>query len=375
MLEPSSTTAHEPMATCIALATGGTAGHVTPALAVAEALRRRAPRARLLFLGDASGFEASLVAAAGHEFTPLPSAPWYGVGAGGRARAARQLLAGVRAARRVLRDAHATAVIGFGGYATAGAVLAARRLAIPTVLHEANARPGLSNRLLGRVATRICVAWPESMRFFAPAARVRHTGMPIRAAIAALAAAPHAPPPCGRLRLLVCGGSLGSPFLNAQVPALAAALRDAGIAVDVRHQAGGDAVDPIRAAYATRGITAQVERHVADMGAAYRWADAAVACAGAATLAELAAAGLPALLVPYAAASADHQADNAAAFAAATGARWLSEARWDLAAAVAALAPLAGDPAQWTAQSQRVRALARADAADAVARCIAECVA
>ena len=135
-------------------------------------------------------------------------------------------------------------------------------------------------------------------------------------------------PIAGRLRLLVCGGSLGSPFLNRRVPELAAALREAGIAVEVWHQAGERALDEIRAAYAAAGIAARVDAHVDDMAAAYRWADVAVACAGAATLAELAAAGLPALLVPLAAASDDHQSDNAAAFAAATGAPWVREADW-----------------------------------------------
>jgi len=307
------------MPTCIALATGGTAGHVTPALAVADAVRRRAPDTRLLFLGTTSGFEAELVAAGGHAFTALPAAPWYGVGLAGRLRAGERLLVGTAAARRALRDAGARAVIGFGGYATAGAVLAARHLRLPVLLHEANASPGLSNRLLARLAAHVCVGWPESAAAFPRTARVHHTGMPIRAALAALAATDRESPPPGRLRLLVCGGSLGSPLLNAGAPQLAAALRAGGIAVEVWHQCGARPLEPVRAAYAAAGVAARVETHVTAIEAAYRWADAAVACAGAATLAELAAAGLPSLLVPYAAASDDHQSDNAAAFAAATG--------------------------------------------------------
>lgn len=355
------------MPTCFALATGGTAGHVTPALAVAAALRRRAPDARLLFLGSATGFEAELVAAAGHAFTALPAAPWYGVGAGGRLRAGHQVLAGSIAARRALRDAGARAVIGFGGYATAGAVLAARSLRLPVLLHEANAHPGLSNRLLARLATHIAVAWPEAAALFPNSASVHHTGMPIRAALAALAAETPEPPPAGRLRLLVCGGSLGSPRLNAAVPELAVALRAQGVVVEVWHQAGARPLEPVRAAYAAAGIEARVAAHLGAMEAAYRWADAAVACAGAATLAELAAAGLPSLLVPYAPASGDHQTDNAAAFAAATGTRWWRESEWSTETAAAVLTPLAHDPALWSAQSHRVRAIARPEAADAVA--------
>ena len=196
--------------------------------------------------------------------------------------------------------------------------------------------------------------------------------MPIRAELAALATETHEPPIDGRLRLLVCGGSLGSPFLNRRVPELATALGAAGVAVEVWHQAGERPLDEIRAAYAAAGIAARVEAHVDDMAAAYRWADVAVACAGAATLAELAAAGLPVMLVPYASASDDHQSDNAAAFAAATGAPWTRESDWNAVTLAAALAPLARDPAQWQTQSRRIHPLARPDAADAVVSACAE---
>ena len=356
----------------IALATGGTAGHVTPALAVAEAVRRRWPEARVLFLGSTNGFEARLVAAHGHAFTPLPAAPWYGVGAVARVRAVERMIAGRRAARRALREAGARLVVGFGGYASAGAVLGARSLGLGAVLHEANARPGLSNRVLGRFASRICITWPEAAAAFPYADGLVHTGMPIRPELAALAGGDRPRPQPGRLRLLVCGGSLGSPFLNLRLPELARALRDAGVTVEVWHQAGARPLDDVRAAYAAVRVPARVEGHVADMVAAYRWADVAVACAGAATLAELAAAGLPAVLVPFGTASDDHQSDNAAAFARATGASWLREAEWDPAALSAALAPLAHDPSAWSAHSDRVRALARPDAADAVVGVCAE---
>ena len=352
------------MPACIALATGGTAGHVTPALAVAEALRQRCPDLRLLFLGSAGGFEARLLAEQGDDFAPLPAAPLHGVGGLARLRALERLAAGVGAARRRLRAADARLVIGFGGYASAGAVLAARSLGLASVVHEANARPGVANRLLARVAGEVCVTWPESAAWLPASARPHHTGMPIRAAIAA--AAPHPAPPGGRLRLLVCGGSLGSRFLNRHGAELAAALAARRIAVEVWHQAGGRPLEEVEAAYAAVGVAARVEAHVDDIAAAYAWADCAVSCAGAATLAELAAAGLPALLVPLATASDDHQADNAAAFAAATAGPWTREAAWNAVQLAGALAPLAA-PAEWTAQSRRVRAIARPDAAEAVA--------
>ena len=353
----------------IALATGGTAGHVTPALAVADALRRRCPDLRLLFLGSADGFEARLLAEQGYEFAPLPAAPLHGVGSLARLRALERVAGGVGAARRRLRAADARLVIGFGGYASAGAVLAARSLGLASVVHEANARPGVANRLLARVAGEVCVTWPESAAWLPASARLHHTGMPIRAAIAP--AAPRPAPPGGRLRLLVCGGSLGSPFLNRRAAELAAALGARGIAVETWHQAGARPLAEIEAAYAAAGVTARIEAHVDDMAAAYAWADCAVSSAGAATLAEFAAAGLPALLVPLATASDDHQADNAAAFAAATAVPWTREAAWNAVELAGVLAPLA-DPMEWMAQSRRVRAAARPDAADGVAAvCIA----
>lgn len=353
------------MPPCIALATGGTAGHVTPALAVADALRRRWPDAQLLFLGSAGGFEARLVAAHGHTFIALPAAPLYGVGALGWLRAIERLAAGVRQARRVLGDADARLVVGFGGYASAGAVLAARTLGVASVVHEANARPGLTNRLLARAAQAVCVSWPETAQRLPGTVPVHHTGMPIRTAIATPTARPA--PVAGHMRLLVCGGSLGSAFLNRHAAQLAAALRAAGVAVEVRHQAGARPLDEIRAGYAAAGVAARVEAHIDQMAAAYAWADCAVACAGAATLAEIAAAALPALVVPLASAADDHQADNAAAFARASGAPWVRESEWDATALAAVLAPLAHDPARWTALSRRVHAIARPDAADAVA--------
>jgi len=350
----------------IALAAGGTAGHVTPALAVAQAYRARCPGTGVLFLGSASGFEARLVAAHGFAFAALSAAPLHGLGTARRLLALAQLAGGVRQARRALASARIEVVIGFGGYASAGAMLGGRSRRLATVVHEANARSGLANRLLGRVVDRVCIAWPAAAAAFPDASRLRHTGMPIREVMAALAVVPREPPPPGRLRLLVCGGSQGSAFLNHHMPALAAALRAAGVAVEVWHQCGRHATDAVAAGYAACGLTARVDAHVDDMAAAYLWADAAIACAGAATLAELAAAGLPALLVPLAKASDDHQADNAHAYAAASGAVWVRETAWNAARLAAVLAPLARDDGLWRAWSAGARRLARPDAAAAL---------
>jgi len=351
----------------VALATGGTAGHVTPALAVAAAYRAARPDADVCFLGSVAGFEQRLLADERQRCETVAAAPWYGVNRRGRLRAMQQLLNGIVQARRVLAAQRVELVIGFGGYASAGAVLAARSLRIATALHEANAVPGLANRLLGRVVDRVFLGCADAAPHFA-ARRSRYTGTPIRAELAALGEHCRSAPNPGSAHVLVCGGSLGSTCLNRRGPELAVALRERGIALAVRHQSGGEPVEAIRAAYAAAGVAAEVGGYFEDVGAAYRWADIAVTCAGAATLAELAVAGVPALLVPLARASDDHQADNAAAWAAHTGSPWVREREWQTAAIADQLGALLRDGDAWRALAARTRQLGRPDAAAAVVR-------
>jgi UDP-N-acetylglucosamine--N-acetylmuramyl-(pentapeptide) pyrophosphoryl-undecaprenol N-acetylglucosamine transferase len=336
---------------------------------VAAAYRAACPDVSVLFFGRPSGFEQRLIDAQRDRFEALPAAPFYGVSTWGRRRTLSQLWSGIRCARRALARDGVHLVIGFGGYASAAAVLAARSLGIATAVHEANAVPGLTNRLLGRVVDRVLIGWDGAAHYF----RTGHsgsTGTPIRTDLAALARTAHRAPDAARLRLLICGGSQGSAFLNRQVPELAGMLRRDGRTVEVRHLSGRERPQDVHARYAAHGVTADVQAYTDDMAVSYGWADLAIACAGAATLAELSAAGLPALLVPLAAASDDHQAANAAAFAAATGVPWVREAAWDVAVVGRQLAALLGDRAAWTALSERTRRFARPDAAAAV---VAEC--
>lgn len=350
----------------VAIATGGTAGHVTPALAVAAAYRGLRPDADVCFLGSVTGFEQQLLADQHQHCELVPAAPWYGVNRRGRVRAVQQMLNGIVQARRLLAARRVELVIGFGGYGCAGVVLAARSLGIATALHEANAVPGLANRLLGRVVDRVFLGFAAAAQHFD--ARSRWTGTPIRADLAALRAHCRRPPDPTGAHLLVCGGSLGSSFLNRHGPELAAALRERGIAPVVRHQCGGEPAEPIRDAYGAANVAADVDAYFDDVAATYRWADVAVTCAGAATLAELAAAGVPTLLVPLARASDDHQSDNASAWAAQTGTPWVRETAWRTPAIAAQLSALLRDADAWAALAARVRAAARPDAAAAVVR-------
>lgn len=325
----------------VAIASGGTAGHVYPALALADAYRAAFPDAEIVFIGAPGGMESSLVPARGYPLELVPGAPFMRQGAGGKIRALGALLAGVAGARRRLREKKIKLVIGFGGYASAGALVAARSLGLKTALHEANVFPGLANRWLGRTVDRIYLAFDQTRAAF-PNGRALVTGNPIRREIAALAGnpGPISDPAGRRVRFLIMGGSGGSEFLNRRAPALLEKLAGRGFDPEALHQAGGFPADAVRADYARAGIPATVVTYIEDIAGAYARADFAVSSAGSQTMSELSVAGLPCLLVPLAGAAADHQSANAAAFAAAGHAIWTREEAWEddaLAARVAAL--------------------------------------
>ena len=299
---------------------GGTGGHVFPALALAERLRERA--CEVVWLGTRSGIEARLVPAAG-----IP-VEWIGIG-GLRGKGVATLLRAPFALLRALwqsvaavRRQRPAVVVGLGGYVTGPGGLAAWLLRRPLMIHEQNAVAGFTNRVLARLADPVLEAFPGSF----PAARgARAIGNPVRAAFRAL------PPPAvrygargGALRLLVVGGSQGAAKLNAAVPA-ALALLPAG-AWQVRHQAGERGLAAAEAAYAKAGVAARIEPFIDDIAAAYAEADLVVCRAGALTVSELAAAGVAALFVPFAAAVDDHQTLNARQLEARGAARLLPEA-------------------------------------------------
>ena len=349
----------------IAIAGGGTAGHVQPALAVAEAYRSTLPDVDILFLGTPDGAESRLVPAHGYRLATVTAAPFFGVGTAGRLRSVTALMVGAAQARRVLRAEGSELVLGFGNFAAAGALLGARTIGLRTVIHEANAVAGVANRLLGRLVDRVLLGFAEAAPAF-PRRTTVLTGTPVRAAVRALAGARAEPRLPGPVRVLVVGGSLGSPFLNTNVPGVVVRGARRGFALEVRHQTGRGDPAPVRAAYQRGGVAADVRTSFDDVTAAYRWADLAIACAGAITLAELAIAALPALLVPLATAALDHQRANARAFAAMTGVWWTGEDAWDVAAVEERLAVLVASDGERHAAAARMAAAARPDAADAV---------
>jgi UDP-N-acetylglucosamine--N-acetylmuramyl-(pentapeptide) pyrophosphoryl-undecaprenol N-acetylglucosamine transferase len=248
------------------------------------------------------------------------------------------------------------------GYASAGALLAARSLGLPSAIHEANAVPGLANRFLSRLVDRVYLGFSKAN---GSAARGRYTGVPVRPEFAR-DAAPRAPDAEHASRILVVGGSQGSRFLNAEAPGLLRALRERGVSVEVEHQTGDHDPAPVRAAYRSAGVEAQVEPFLFDMPAAYARAHFVVACPGAATLAELSACGVPSLLVPRDDVAADHQTANAIAYCEQTKASWSTEAAWDAQTLAGSVAALLRDPAAFAAAASAARGFGTRGAASAL---------
>jgi UDP-N-acetylglucosamine--N-acetylmuramyl-(pentapeptide) pyrophosphoryl-undecaprenol N-acetylglucosamine transferase len=338
---------------------GGTGGHVFPALAVAAELRARGHGVE--WLGTRAGIEAELVPANGIALYCIQVAGVRGKGLAAKALAPLQILRALWQALAVVRRVRPAVVLGFGGFASGPGGMAARLMGIPLVIHEQNAVAGTTNRILARVATQVAEAFPGTL------AGAAHTGNPVRAEIAAL------PAPAARqlgshrpARLLVLGGSLGATAINERVPA-ALALLPSGARPEVRHQCGRKHVEATAAAYRAAGVEASVEPFIADMAEAYGWADFVVCRAGALTVAELTAAGVGALLVPFPAAIDDHQTRNG---------RWLVDNGAALLVPQGELTPehlaallgeLLGDGDRLLTLAEHSRALARTTAARDVA--------
>lgn len=351
----------------IAIIGSGTAGHVSPALAIAEAYQKKIADTEVLFLGNAQCFEARILPTLGHRLACIQGAPLFGVGTLGKLRAIQCLVIGMVEARQLLQAHGAQLVISLGGYTSAGVVLAARSLGLPTVIHEANIVPGLTNRLLGRFVQRIYLGFAAAGWAFSPQ-KIRITGNPIRSTIAIMDTAARRAPALEKrpARILITGGSQGSPFLNTHAANLLRAVAGLGISLEVWHQAGDDNCQPIRAAYKQVNIPAQVASYIANMEEAYQWADFAITCAGALTLSELAAVGLPSLFVPLSITAGDHQTQNAVAMTEAGAGWWVSEAQWNTAILARQLADVLSDAEAWSQASVAMQRLAIPHAAQAV---------
>lgn len=346
---------------------GGTGGHIFPGLAVAEALR--AQGVPVAWLGAAGAMETRLVPPHGIPLHVVTVSGLRGKGWGARFKAPWMLLRAVLQAWRVLRDVRPRSVLSMGGFAAGPGGLVAWLQRRPLLVHEQNSVPGLTNRWLARLARRVMTGFADG---FAGHPRREWTGNPVRAAIADIA------PPTerlanrsGPLRVLVLGGSLGARSLNTLLPRALAAVADTA-RPQIWHQSGQRGLSEALDAYADAGVDARVEAFIDDMAAAYAWADVCVCRAGALTVAELCAAGLGALLVPYPWAVDDHQTRNAESLQRAGAARILPESEFDDGGLQRELGSLLSDRAHLLAMAEAARGLARPDAAARIAACCIE---
>lgn len=358
------TAVHAPAFPHVVVMAGGTGGHVFPALAVARVLLARG--CSVSWLGTRQGIEARLVPAAGIPVDWLDIGGLRGKGWQGWLAAPWRLGKAVAQALAALRARRPAVVLGLGGFVAGPGGLAARLAGIPLVVHEQNAIAGLTNRSLAHLAQRVLAAFPTAF----PAGRATVTGNPVRAEISAL------PAPAERFagregvaRVFVFGGSQGALAINRLLPAALGVLPQ-DLRPTVLHQAGRGAerVEAVRAAYAAVGITADVREFIEDMAAEYAAADLVVCRAGALTIAELAAAGVGAVLLPLSTAVDDHQTANATWLVSAGAAVKIDERGLTAAALGTQLEQvLAAGREGWRRMAEAARGCAITDAAEKVA--------
>lgn len=350
------------MSAPVMIMAGGTGGHIFPGLALARALQRQ--NVPVVWLGSRGGLEQRLVPAAGIEIRSIDIQALRGKGLASLLLAPLRVLRAVWQALRILKSEPPRAVVSFGGFAAGPGGLAAWLLRRPLLVHEQNRIPGFTNRLLAHLARRVLCGFDGAFG----AGKGEAVGNPVRSEIAALA--PPASRMAGRtgpMRLLVLGGSQGARALNRAMPV---AIQASGVALEVRHQCGERLLQETRLAYASTEQSISLEPFIADMGEAYGWADLVIARAGALTLAEVAAAGLGAILVPFPHAVDDHQTANAQAFVDVGAARLLPESPQLPSMLAAILGELAGNATARLTMAQAARGLSRPDAAERVAEIV-----
>ena len=342
----------------IILTTGGTGGHIFPALAVASELTLRNKGVDIMFMGG-PGVEGDMARNHGLKFQELPASGVMGRGVTGVLSGLGWLGTGIPKALAAVWAFKPDAVIGFGGYAGFCPVVAARMLGIPTAIHEQNSVPGVANKLLGKMVKRIFLSFPDRLNAF-PAHKTYMTGNPVRQDILKAHTRRRGRMP-GR-RVLILGGSQGArPVNNAIIEALPRFM-EAGIRLV--HQAGRTDYARVRAAYEAAGADpAQVREFIKDMGTEYALCDLAVCRAGASTVFEIAAAGVPAIFVPFPQATHDHQTMNAKTMADLGAAELIPQSILTGEGLASAATRLLDDAGRLSAMEKAARGFAKPDAA------------
>lgn len=347
------------------IAAGGTGGHIIPGIALAEEIRAQKTGAEVVFVGTAQGLEGQIVPAAGYRLELVDASGFVGKSLGKRIQSLTRLPKGFLQSRALLRRLRARAVVGVGGYVTIPVLTAARSLGVPTLIHESNASPGVANRFLNRFATRTAVGLAAANRHFKRPGVV--TGTPVRKEFFAI---PPLDPAATTKRLLVFGGSQGSRVLNRAMARAAVLLEKSGI--EVVHQTGEKDLAGTRQRYPRVPANWTLVPFLTKLHEQMAWADLVVSRAGALTAAELAAAGRPSILIPFAAAAGGHQAENARALYRAGAAAVMEEKDLTAENLAGGVTAQLNDRAKLIAMGQKARGLAKPDAARDLARLLFE---
>jgi UDP-N-acetylglucosamine--N-acetylmuramyl-(pentapeptide) pyrophosphoryl-undecaprenol N-acetylglucosamine transferase len=352
----------------VVIAGGGTGGHLYPGIALAREIQARDPHAAISFAGTATGLEARVVPREGFPLDLIRVAGLKGKSLPQRMRGLALLPLAAVDAWKVLSARRPDVVVGVGGFASGPALALACARGLPTLLLEQNAQPGLTNRLLARRVGAAAVTFEETLRFFPGTGFL--AGNPVRAEFLQAGREGRddvldSPPRAARV--LIFGGSQGAHAINVAMVAAAPRLAAAGLRLALTHQTGARDLDLVRDAYERAGLDARVEAFLYEMAGEMTRADVVVSRAGATTIAELAAAARPSILVPLAAATDDHQRRNAAVLARAGAAEVIDEREATGDRLAAAITALAGDRERRGRMAEAARSLARPDAAKRIA--------
>jgi UDP-N-acetylglucosamine--N-acetylmuramyl-(pentapeptide) pyrophosphoryl-undecaprenol N-acetylglucosamine transferase len=348
----------------VVIAGGGTGGHLYPGLAVARMVMDLVPDAEVTFAGTVRGIESRVVPSEGFGLDTIRSAGLKGKSPAAIARGVGLLPLSAIDAWRLLARRRPHVVVGVGGYSSGPVVLLAAMRGTPTIVLEQNAVPGFANRRLARVVTAAAVTYEETLRWFGERGFV--SGNPVRAGFLAIPAAD--PTVRAERRVLVFGGSQGARAINDTMCGAAPLLARSGLPLAVVHQTGTQDVVRVQVAYAAVGIAARVAPYLDRMDEEMAWADLIVCRAGATTLAEVTAAGRPAVLVPLPTATDDHQRRNAEALVRAGAAAMVEQRDLTPERIVGEIVALARNDERRREMGRRARERARPEAAQLIAQ-------
>lgn len=297
------------------IAGGGTGGHLFPGIAVAEEFLSRGAGHEVLFVGTEKGIEAKAVPASGYKLECVSAAGIRGKGSFSKIKAVAMMLYGYAESRKILKRWRPDMVLGVGGYASLPMVMAAKGMQIPCFIHEQNAIPGFTNRMLAKFADHVFITLSESAKFF-PEKKILLTGNPLRRQILAQALQPVPEERTdinSKFRVLVFGGSQGAHAINMAFVSSLPLLRKISDQLEITHQTGAKELEAVRTGYQNNGVNATVVAFIDNMAEVYRNADFIICRAGATTIAEVTACGKVCLFIPFPHAVDDHQRKNAEA--------------------------------------------------------------